>query len=137
MTKIKVLGNVGLSLILIAALVSGSLAVASQEKTDEELKKKYGAILGEYEFDLSELGGDTQILTFYIQEGELWADSGDGRPAILEPVESDEGMKFTAEDPESGVFEITFLKDEEGNYTKCRAYIHNMDLEIEGIKISG
>jgi hypothetical protein len=80
--------------------------------------------------------GGVQTLSFYVKEGELWADSGDGRPAILEPVESQE-FKFTATDPESGFFEITFLKDEQGKYTKCRVFIEDQDLEIEGIKIGG
>jgi len=132
-TKIR-----GVCLALCVAFLLSALngTALSQEKTDEELKKKYEAIIGDYEFDLTDLGGDTQIFSFYVEEGNLWADSGDGRPAILEPDE-DEEFKFGANDPESGYFEITFLKDEEGKYTRCRVYIENMDLEIIGVKIGG
>ncbi|MCJ7582309.1 MAG: hypothetical protein MUP98_17480 [Candidatus Aminicenantes bacterium] len=125
------------SLIFVAVLLfAASGSVFSQDQTDEELKKKYGAIIGEYEFDLSELGGETALMTFYIENGELWADSGDGRPATLEPIEELE-FAFEAEDPEQGRFEFYFLKDDEGKYSKCRVVLESMGLEIMGIKIGG
>jgi len=125
------------SLFLVAVLllaVNGF--VFSQDQTDEELKKKYEAIIGDYELDLSELGGETALLTFYIESGELWADSGDGRPAALEPIEDLE-FAFSGEDPEQGRFEFYFLKDDEGRYSKCRVVIESIGLEIIGIKIGG
>ena len=125
------------SLIFVALLllaVNGF--VFSQDQTDEELKKKYEAIIGDYEFDLSEMGEETALLTFYIEEGELWADSGDGRPASLEPIEDLE-FAFTGEDPEQGRFEFYFLKDDEGQYSKFRVVIESMGLEIIGFKIVG
>ena len=132
-TKIR-----GVCLALCVAFLLSALngTALSQEKTDEELKKKYEAIIGDYEFDLTDLGGESQILSYYVEDGNLWIDSGDGRPAIMEPDE-DEEFKFGANDPEAGYFEITFLKDEEGKYTRCRVYIENMDLEIIGVKIGG
>ena len=125
---------IAVSVALLILTFSGT--ALSQEKTDEELKKKYEAIIGDFEFDLTDLGGESQILSYYVEDGNLWVDSGDGRPAILEPDE-DEEFKFGANDPETGYFEITFLKDEEGKYTRCRVYIENMDLEIIGVKIGG
>jgi len=125
------------NLIFVAVLllaVSGP--VFSQDQTDEELKKKYGAIIGDYEFDLSEMGGETILLTFYIESGELWADSGDGRPSALEPIEDLE-FAFTGDDPEQGRFEFYFLKDDEGHYSKCRVVIESEGLEIIGFKIGG
>lgn len=106
----------------------------AQEKSDEELKKEYAPILGEYEFDLSDMGGETQILNFYVEDGALWADSGDGRPATMEPVEK-EGFAFTAEDPDNGIFEIEFLKDDQGEYTICHVVNSNMGVDIKGNKI--
>jgi hypothetical protein len=108
----------------------------SQENVDEQLEKKYAAILGDCEFDLTDLGGETQVLNYYIHDGKLWVDSGDGRPAVMEPGK-DEEFKFAANDPESGHFEITFLKDDEGKYSICRIYIENANLEITGFKIGG
>ena len=126
-----------LSVILIAALLLVVHGPAfPRDQTNEELKKKYKAIIGDYEFDLSELGGETALLTFYIEEGELWADSGDGRPAALEPIEGLE-FAFSGEDPEQGRFEFYFLKDDEGRYSRCRVVIESMGLEILGIKIGG
>jgi len=122
------------SVALLLAVLNG--VAFSQETTDEELKKKYEPIIGDYEFDLSDLGGETQILTFYVEDVKLWVDSGDGRPAVMEPAEGQE-FKFTATDPESGYFELTFIKDDEGKYTECRVYIENADLEIVGFKIGG
>ncbi len=125
------------SLILIAVLLLALNGfVFSQDQTEEDLKKKYEAILGDYEFDLSELGGETTLLTFYIEEGKLWSDSGDGRPASLEPIEDLE-FAFEGEDPEQGRFEFYFTKDDEGKYTKCRVVLESAGLEIFGIKIGG
>jgi hypothetical protein len=103
----------------------------TQEMSDEELKEMYAPILGEYEFVV---GGEVSIIRFYIEENDLWADSGDGRPAILEPVE-DEKFSFTAEDPISGLFEIKFIKDDQGEYTTCHLVSTSMGLDIKGTKI--
>lgn len=125
-------------LYLLACLALGLFTARSvsiaQEKTDEDLKKKYGAILGEYEFDLSDMGGVTVIMNFYIEGGALWADSGDGRPATMEPVE-DKQFEFTAEDFVNGIFEIKFFKDNQGKYTICQVVNTDMGMDIKGSKI--
>jgi hypothetical protein len=113
-------------------LVSGSLF--AQEKSDDALTKKYAPILGEYEFDLTDMGGDVQVLTFHVTDGNLWVDSGDGDPAICEPVEGQD-LEFTAESSDGQTFEIRFGKDDEGKVTTCTINIVAMSLEIEGTKI--
>ena len=115
---------------VIVLFVVSSFSVA-QKKSEEELKKEYAPILGEYEFVT---GGQTDIIRFYIEDGSLWADSGDGRPATLKAVE-DEVFSFTAEDPINGMFEIKFLKDDQGKYITCHIVNAAMGLEIEGIRI--
>ena len=119
--------------VLLILLVSGSFGFA-QEKTDEALKKKYAPILGEYEFDLSDLGGDVQILSVLIGKGDLWIDSGDGDPATMQPVEGAE-FEFTAESSDGQTFEIKFVKDEEGQFNTCQVNIVSMGIEIQGTKI--
>jgi hypothetical protein len=103
----------------------------AQEESDAGLEKKYAPILGEYEFVT---GGGSDIILFYIEEGDLWADSGDGRPQTLQPDE-DEMFSFTAQDPINGEFEIKFLKDEQDEYTICQIANAAMGLELEGTKI--
>jgi len=119
------------SLFLIVGLFLVNTAAIAQEKSDDELKKEYTPILGEYAF---ESGGGTFTLKFYIENKALWADSGDGRPAAMKPVD-DEMFAFTAEDPISGLFEIKFLKDDQGEYTRCHVVNQGMGMEIEGTKI--
>jgi hypothetical protein len=120
-----------LSVCLVAGLFTICFNCLAQEKSDEDLKKEYAPILGEYAFDSL---GEAFTLKFYIEEGALWADSGDGRPATMKPIE-DEVFSFTAEDPISGVFRIKFLKDDQGEYTLCHVVNEDMGLETEGIKI--
>jgi hypothetical protein len=120
----------GLALIL---LMAASLSMA-QEKTDEELEKKYNAILGEFEFDLTDLGGEIIVLNFHIDSGALWGDSGDGKPITLEPVEGEE-YKFISQDPDSGALEIGFLKDDQDQYSICHIVLLDLGVEITGNKI--
>jgi hypothetical protein len=108
--------------------------IVSKEITDEELKNKYAAILGEYELDLTDLGGDVLGCKIYVKSGDLWGDSGDGRPVILKPA-GDVPFAFTAEDPESGALEFKFEKDDEGKYSICHVTLLDRDVEITGKKI--
>jgi hypothetical protein len=117
---------------VLGLLIAGS-ALAVQEKTDESLQKKYAPILGTYEFDLSDMGGDVIYLEILIKEGELWGDSGDGMPITLK--QEDEGeFAFTAQDEESGALKLVFEEDEEGNYTILTIDLLDMGVQIKGIK---
>lgn len=107
-----------------------SMAYALQIQ-DEVLKTRYEPILGEYEFSTTE---GTFYLNFYIEEGALWADSGDGRPAEMKAFE-DEMFKFKAEDPQSGIFIFQFLKDDQGEFSICHVLNEGMGLDIKGSKI--
>lgn len=127
LTKKRILVTI---LCFIVAFLMVNSPFFAQETSDEALEKKYAPILGEYEFVS---GGQTEIIRFYIEEGDLWADSGDGRPATLEPVE-DEKFSFTAQDPIAGTFEIKFMKDEQGAYTKCHIANTSMGIEVDAVK---
>ena len=123
---------------LFAGMIIGILLISSSgiafESQDEELKKKYAPILGEYEFDLTEFGGEVIVLKIHVEGGELWGDSGDGKPVTLDPVEEGE-FEFTADDPDTGALEIKFVKNDEGEYTICRINLVDMGIEIDGNKI--
>jgi len=123
--------------ILVCVILGSHFAIplsGTQEKTDDQLRKEYEPILGKYEFDTSDLGGGTFWLNYYIEDGHLWVDSGDGRPAIMQPVEG-ETFAFKAEDPEAGVFNISFEKDEQGFYSMNRVFIEMAGVEVVGRKI--
>ncbi|MFC2157031.1 hypothetical protein ACFLT9_04265 [Acidobacteriota bacterium] len=119
---------------LLGLLLMVSISIAYEIQDDDALNKKYAPILGDYEFDLSGMGGEVIVLKIHVEGGELWGDSGDGKPVTLEPVE-DKEFEFTADDPDSGALEIKFVKDDEGNYTSCLINLVTMGVEIEGRKI--
>ena len=119
---------------LMAAILMSGVLVAAQEKTDADLEKKYAPILGDYEFDMSDMGGDVIVLNFHINEEKLWIDSGDGDPAVCEQVEGVD-FEFTATASDGQEFEIKFTKDSAGDYATCDINILSMGLEISGTKI--
>ncbi len=115
--------------LVIGLFLTCSIA-AALEQSDEELKKKYAPILGEYAF---EWGGQTLTLNFYIKGGALWADSGDGRPFTMKPA-VENTFEFTAEDSVNGTFEFKFLKDDQGKYSICHVVNSGMGLDLRGTK---
>jgi len=121
---------VAIVFLIVCFLVTGNFSF-TQEKSDEDLQKEYAPILGEYTFQTE---GGSFTLKFYIESGDLWADSGDGRPATMKPIEGEEFV-FTAEDPISGLFKIEFMKNDQGEYTLCHVSNEAMGLEVEGTKI--
>ncbi len=121
-----------LASVVMATIVTISFS-APQEKSDEALKKKYAPIIGQYEFDVTAMGGGTFWLNYYVKDGDLWVDSGDGRPAIMQPTEG-QTFVFKAEDPEAGTFKISFEKDESGAYTTNRVFMDMQGIEVVGRK---
>ena len=126
--------NTALCLIL-GLLIAGS-ALAFQEKTGEALQNKYAPIIGTYEFDLSEMGGDVIYLEILIKEGELWGDSGDGMPVTLnQSVEGE--FEFDAKDPESRIEYGLFISQARtGNTAAHRLNIFH-DLHFDRKERSG
>jgi hypothetical protein len=88
-------------------------------------------ILGRYQF---EIGGEKPVIAFLIRQGGLWADSGDGRPAEIKPVNS-LNEEFTGIDSENGRFDVTFIKDEDGRYTKCRFVMKSQNVDATGKRV--
>jgi hypothetical protein len=122
----------GLCLVLI---LFGSQILFYAGQSDEELKKKYAPILGEYEFDLSEMGMGTLTATFYVEDGSVWGlNDANPNPGELIPVE-EKTFEFTLENPEEGMYIFTFVKDEDGKYTKVKVVNEEMGTDLLGKKI--
>lgn len=118
--------------LIVALFLFCSISYSLQE---EELKKKYAPILGQYEFDLSDLGMGVLSVEFYVEGGSLWAMAEtSNEPGEMVPVEGKE-FEFTIEDPDEGTYGIKFLKDDEGKYTKCHIQNETMGMDVTGKKI--
>ena len=122
-----IIATVAVGIILLTA---ATLSQAGQT-ADELLAKKYQKILGRYQI---ESDGQQTILEFAVRQGALWADSGDGRPAEMKPV-NDSLVEFTAQDAENGLFEFKFQKDETGDISTCRVICQALGLDMVAAKI--
>ena len=92
------------------------------------------SLVGDWEFDMSEMGMGTIILNVYVEGESLWAwPDTSSEPSELGTVEG-EPFKFFIEDAEEGRYNIVFLKDENGKYTKCRVTNEGMGMDATGIK---
>jgi hypothetical protein len=104
--------------------------------TTEDLEKKYAPILGDYSFDMTSHGYGVLKVTFYVENEQLCAVTEVGStPGIMEPVEGKE-FEFTVEDPDEGTYQIKFLKDDAGKFTKCHLFNETMGIDVMGEKVT-
>ena len=117
----------------LAAFVLSSISLAYQ--TDEELKKKYAPILGSYEFDMTDYGMGIMMVEVYVEYGSLWAfpETSDSAGEMI--VVEGEELSFKIEDPNEGNYEIKFLKDDDGKYSKCHVKNELAGMDVIGTKI--
>ncbi len=94
--------------------------------------KTYGKFLGKYEFDLGDMGG-VRVFEFYVKDGAFWIEYGFTSPGELKPEENATDQ-FTFTDPDDGLIKVTFQKDAEGQYSKCRVVAESLSLDIVGTK---
>lgn len=119
------------ALALLFLILSPGADLGAQESA---FAKKYAVLLGDYEFDMSEVGMEVLVINIYIEDDSLYAwPETSSEPAKLEPV-AGEPMKFTVEDPDEGRYDVWFLKDDEGNYTKCRVVNEGQGMDVTGVK---
>lgn len=104
---------------------------ASQDPKDEELKAKYAKILGEYKMTMED---QSAILKIHVEKGELWATPEDNDAITLQHVEGTD-FAFLGEDEFAGKIEVTFEKDDQGEYTICVVTVKDLDMEMRGTKI--
>ncbi|MCX6567888.1 MAG: hypothetical protein NT147_02405 [Candidatus Aminicenantes bacterium] len=107
--------------------------ISAQTAAGQDPAKTYGKFLGNYEFDLSGTGGELRIFEFYVKDGTFWIEYGFTSPGELKPVENT-ADQFTFTDPDDGLIKITFQKDAEGNYSKCRVVAESLSLDVVGTK---
>jgi len=118
----------GLAFILLMLTSISVTAAAGQDPA-----KTYEKFLGKYEFDLSGTGGELRIFEFYVKDGAFWIEYGFTSPGELKPAENSVDQ-FTFTDPDDGLIKVTFQKDAEGQYSKCRVVAESLNLDVVGIK---
>jgi hypothetical protein len=119
----------GLTVILLTLpALSAQTAAGGQDPA-----KKYEKFLGKYEFDLSAMGGGLRVFEFYVKDGAFWVEYGFTSPGELKAVENTVDQ-FTFTDPDDGLIKLTFQKDAEGKYSKCRVVAESLGLDIVGNK---
>lgn len=120
----------------IALIVSVALTspVPSQDLTPAG---KYAAYCGEYQFDLASYGIGTVTARVYAENDVLyiWASTSDD-PDVLSPVEG-QPAKFFIDDPDEGHWDIEFLKDDAGKYSKCHIVNTGAGIDAVGQRIGG
>ena len=109
-------------------------ALSAQTAAGQDPAKRYEKFLGKYEFDLSAMGGGLKIFEFYMKDGAFWVEYGFTSPGELKAVENSVDQ-FTFVDPDDGLVKITFQKDAEGQYSKCRVVAESLNLDIVGTKL--
>jgi hypothetical protein len=104
----------------------------AQEKT-EAAGKLLKEIAGDYEFEYQ---GEYIVFIFTLENGNLLGAPEGEAAEILEPVDGEE-MTFLGYSPDGAEYRFKFIKDEDGEISKCLCSVPAMGLEIEGAKIKG
>jgi hypothetical protein len=118
----------GLAVILLALPIA-SAAVSA----DQDIQKKVEAYLGQYEFDLSAMGGGIRVFQFYVKDNAFWVEYGYTSPGELKPVEG-AADTFSFMEPDDGLTKFTFQKDDAGQYTKVRMVVASLSVDVVGTK---
>jgi hypothetical protein len=111
------------------------ISVLTLPAAAQDLEKKYAPIVGNYEFAMGEAGMGVMTVEIYVEGGSLWAwpqDMG-GDPGEMIPKEGEEFV-FTIAD-EMSEWVLTFMKDDNGEYTKCHAVNEAQGVDMTGEKI--
>ncbi len=92
-------------------------------------EKKYADIVGDYEFDQD---GQIMLVSFWVEDGQLWGGPEGQESAVLEPVEG-KPLHFVVNTPDGSTMDLEFVKDDSGNVVKC--LVDMMGMAMEGVKI--
>ena len=103
----------------------------SQIKQDD-LNKKYPETQGIYEANVP--GSGKIIMQVYFKDGCLkTVEEGDAESSKFDPVAGQE-LQFQKVSPNKGTFLVTFLKDEQGKYTKARFVNEKAKIDLIAVK---
>lgn len=102
----------------------------AQEKDKEKLLNE---IAGDYEFEYE---GQYIVFEITVEDGNLMAAPEGEIPDVLEPVDGEE-MTYVGYSPDGMEYQFKFIRDDEGEITKCTIYVPAMGIEVEGTKIKG
>ncbi len=123
------------SIVSVIAGMTFLICLLSLPVTAQDLEKKYAPIVGDYEFDMDDSGMGVMTVKIYVENDAIWAYPQDmGEPGEMIPTEGKE-FEFTIDDDGGSVWELKFLKNESGKYTKCHAVNNAQGMDITGEKI--
>ncbi|NOR15350.1 MAG: hypothetical protein GQ544_06575, partial [Candidatus Aminicenantes bacterium] len=92
-------------------------------------EKKYADIVGDYEFDME---GQIMLVSFWVEDGELWGGPEGEEAAVLESVEG-KPLNFEINTSDGQYYVLEFVTDDSGKIVKC--LVDAMGMEMEGVKI--
>ncbi|MBP1660108.1 MAG: peptidase [Candidatus Aminicenantes bacterium] len=105
---------------------------ASLQVMPVDYAAKYPGIEGLYEIQIPGQGADT--LQVYFKDGSLrTVSAGDASSTKFDPVEGQD-LRFVHTSPAKGTFQIDFLKDDEGRFTRFRATNASQKLDAVATK---
>jgi hypothetical protein len=119
---------------LAAAVLIAACSFASAAQ-DQKPAEKYAPYCGEYQFDLTAYGAAIITAKVYVENDLLyiWADKSEP-PDVMTPVEN-APTKFFLDDPDEGHWDIEFLKDDQGKFSKCRLVNTGLGVDVVGDRI--
>lgn len=119
-----------------ALIIAFSFASGPQEKAIKA-SDKYAPYCGEYRFDLTSYGDEVITAKVYVENDALyiWADKSEP-PDMMNPDENDP-TKFFLDSPDEGHWDIEFIKDAQGKFSKCRLVNAGLSIDVIGEKIGG
>lgn len=125
--------------VALAALVfAGGVAMAAHPPQDEEPGRRTVAdehVSGDFEFDLSDAGLGVLIVKFTVEDGVLWAQTqAASEPFPLEAVPETEA-RYSANHPDEGTYEVTFLRDEGGRFARARIVNQTLGIDAYGRRL--
>jgi putative CocE/NonD family hydrolase len=107
-------------------------ASSAQGIRPDDLAKKYPGAEGIYEMTVPGQGAVT--VQVYFKDGTLrTVEAGDAESTKFDPVEGQE-LRFTKVSSDKGTFQLEFLKDEEGRYTRFHVVNKMLKLDATGVK---